>query len=535
MSKILMSTNITTSLEPKAYHTETHGRTMNPGGYPQPQTRDESMMEKWGKKQQLKRNFGLLSIVALTTTLMITWEGLVNAFQAGLENGGPAGLIYGFLVTWVGVFSQAFVMAEMGAMIPLAGGQYNWVAILAPRKYSKFLSYMTGWTTAIAWQATSCATLYLAATMIQGLLIQNDPSYILQRWHGTLIGYAILMFSLFVNTYLATVLPKIESIVLILHIFGFFCVLIPLVYFGPHGDTSTVFRQFLNEGAWPSQGLSFFIGLTTSMIAFVGLDAAAHMAEEIEDAAVVIPKSMIASVAINGVFGFSIIIAVLFCLGDQDAALNTPTLYPIIEIFTSAVQSNAGGSAMMAVLILAMIFANVGLLATASRMLWAFAREKGLPGHEYLARVEPRTKLPLWSIGVTVVINVLLSLIEIPSSVAFNAFLSLAIAGFYSSFLISATVMLFYRVRTPPSEIPWGPFKMGRAGTPVTVFSIIYSSQGMFFSFWPPNAHVTAESMNWSSVVFVGIVACSLIFWVLHGRKVYKGPLVEVIVRQRVR
>ena len=102
------------------------------------------MMVKWGKRQQLRRNFTLLSIIGLTTTLMITWEGLVNAFQAGLENGGPAGLIYGFLLTWVGVFSQALVMAEMGAMIPLAGGQYNWVSVLAPDAYSKYLSYLTG-------------------------------------------------------------------------------------------------------------------------------------------------------------------------------------------------------------------------------------------------------------------------------------------------------------------------------------------------------------------------------------------------------
>ena len=503
-------------------------------GFPLPQTRDESVMAKWGKRQQLNRNFTLLSIIGLTTTLMITWEGIVNAFQAGLENGGPAGLVYGFLVTLTGVFSQAFVMAEMGSMIPLAGGQYNWVSVLAPASCSKYLSYLTGWMSVIGWQAITCTTLYLAATMIQGLLIQNDPSYIPQRWHGTLIGYAVLAFSLFINTYLATHLPKIESVVLLLHVFGFFFVLIPLVYFGPHGDPSTVFKHFLNEGHLPNQVLSFFIGLTTSMIAFVGLDAAAHMAEEIEDAAVVIPRSMIASVVVNGALGFSIIIAVLFCLGDQEAALNTPTKYPFIEIYTQAVQSKAGGSAMTAVIIWAMIFANVGLLAAASRMLWAFAREKGLPGHKYLARVEPKTRLPIWAIVVTVVNNLLLSLIEIGSTVAFNAFLSLAIAGFYSSFLISATVLLLYRLRTPPSTIPWGPFRMGRFGTPVTIFSIVYSVQGVFFSFWPPDSHVTLESMNWSAVVYAGVIGISLVFWFTHGRKVYKGPLVELTVMQRM-
>lgn len=269
------------------------------------------------------------------------------------------------------------------------------------------------------------------------------------------------------------------------------------------------------------------------MTGFVGLDTAAHMAEEIEDAAIVIPRSMIASVAINGLLGFSILIAVLFRLGDQEAALTTPTNYSFIEIFTQAVQSKAGGSAMTAVIIWTMIFANVGLLATASRMLWAFAREKGLPGHYYLARVDQKTRLPIWATGMSVVINLLLSLIEIGSTVAFNAFLSLAIAGFYSSFLISASFMLLYRLRTSQSLIPWGPFRMGRVGTPMTLFSIVYSAQGVFFSFWLPDSKVTPASMNWSVVVYAGIIGISLMFWLTHGRKIYKGPLVEIRVRQR--
>lgn len=134
----------------------------------------------------------------------------------------------------------------------------------------KFLSYITGWTSAIAWQAVTCTTLYLAATMIQGLLIQSYNAYIPQRWHATLMGYVILAFSLYINTSLAMLLPKIESTILLLHVYGFFFTLIPLVFFGPHGNAKSVFFTFINGGNWPTQGLSFFIGLTTSMIAFVG-------------------------------------------------------------------------------------------------------------------------------------------------------------------------------------------------------------------------------------------------------------------------
>ena len=106
--------------------------------------------------------------------------------------------------------------------------------------------------------------------MIQGLLVLNHPSYVFERWHGTLLFYAIIGISLCVNTYLARLLSKIEAIVLIIHVVGFFCILIPLVYLGPHGSARDVFANFLNNGGWSTDGLSFFIGLSTSMFAFIG-------------------------------------------------------------------------------------------------------------------------------------------------------------------------------------------------------------------------------------------------------------------------
>lgn len=40
------------------------------------------------------------------------------------------------------------------------------------------------------------------------------------------------------------------------------------------------------------------------------------------------------------------------------------------------------------VILFAEIFSSIGILATSSRMLWAFARERGLPGSTYIAKVE---------------------------------------------------------------------------------------------------------------------------------------------------
>jgi amino acid transporter len=129
---------------------------------------------------------------------------------------------------------------------------------------------MTGWMTVISWHAALASAAFLAGGMIQGLLVLNYPTYSFERWHGTLLFYAVIVCSLFVNTYLARLLPSIESVILILHVIGFFCILIPLTYLAPHHSAKEVFATFANEGSWSSTGLSFFVGLATSMFGFIG-------------------------------------------------------------------------------------------------------------------------------------------------------------------------------------------------------------------------------------------------------------------------
>ena len=96
---------------------------------------------------------------------------------------------------------------------------------------------------------------------------------------------------------------------------------------------------------------------------------------------------MIASLLINGVLAFSMLVAVLFCVGDITAALQTPTGYPFIEIFTQATASKAGATAMTSIITVLAFCAIIAALAGSSRMTWSFARDRGLPGWRYLSKV----------------------------------------------------------------------------------------------------------------------------------------------------
>jgi choline transport protein len=230
-------------------------------------------------------------------------------------------------------------MAEMASMAPTSGGQYHWVSEFSPRKYQKFLSFVTGWLCVLGWQTGAANTAFLAGTQIQGLVTLNNPDYVPEKWHGTLLTFAVASFSVFFNTFLVKKLPLVEGIVLIIHIFGFFAVLITLWVLGPRGDASTVFTTFNNYGGWPTDGTSAMVGILAVMIPLLGADGAVHMSEELRDAARVLPKSMILTTICNGAMGWIILITFCMVLGNLDDVISSPTGQPYIAVFYNVTKS----------------------------------------------------------------------------------------------------------------------------------------------------------------------------------------------------
>lgn len=125
----------------------------------------------------------------------------------------------------------------------------SWVAMLAPRSYRKFLSFVTGWVTLIGWQATTASSAYLAGTVLQSTILILHNDYVPKPWQAMLLGWAVLAFAVTINTVGSKTLAHFEGLILILHVFGFFAIMIPLVYLSDHNDTS-IFTTFVNSGGW---------------------------------------------------------------------------------------------------------------------------------------------------------------------------------------------------------------------------------------------------------------------------------------------
>lgn len=131
----------------------------------------------------------------------------------------------------------------------------------------------------LGWQTLVTSIAFQAGTEIQGLLALNYDTYIFQRWHGTMFVIAIILFALVFNTWLASRLNLVEGVILVVHIFGFFCMLVPLWVLAPRTPSNVVWTSF-HDGGWGNTGLSTLIGLITSVLPLLGADASGMFAHK---------------------------------------------------------------------------------------------------------------------------------------------------------------------------------------------------------------------------------------------------------------
>ncbi|RAK96595.1 choline transport protein [Aspergillus ibericus CBS 121593] len=505
-------------------------------------TRDALELARVGKKEVMKRRFRLASTVGFASSLMITWEAMMIQFGVGLRNGGPPGLIYGYIGVWIAFLSIFIAMGELASMIPSAGGQYHWTSILAPASSKPFLSHITGSITIIAWETVAVGNYVISASVLQGTVALGRPQYDPKGWHVTFITWGILLVSLLVVTYLGVVLPAIEILILVIHLFGFFAVLFSLIALGPQTDARSVFSMLVDLGNWDSITLSSFVGLQGTAVAFVGMDGAIHMAEEVENSSMVVPQSMLLAIVINGALGFGILITILLKSGDIQALLNSDTKYPFMFVLENSTQSKTAAIILSSMLAILTACAGLSTLASGSRMLWSFSREKGIPGWNWIRQVHPRTSLPNHSIFIIVIATALISLINVGSNYILNITLSLIMQAFFSSYLIPLSLLLYRRVQghiadpkeadlDPAQPYTWGPFRVkGWLGIVNNIFSIVCLVIMFLFGCWPLQNHPSPREVNYSIALTGGATVLAVVYYFGWARRVYRGPVVEVRV-----
>ena len=106
---------------------------------------DALKLAEMGYTQDMKRNFSVWSVLGVGFSLTNSWWGISAALVTGINSGGPVLIIYGIILITLISTCVGISLSELASAYPNAGGQYFWASELAPKRYSNFLSYLTGW------------------------------------------------------------------------------------------------------------------------------------------------------------------------------------------------------------------------------------------------------------------------------------------------------------------------------------------------------------------------------------------------------
>ena len=190
-------------------------------------------------------------------------------------------------------------MAEMASMAPIAGAQYHWVSEFAPEKWQGILSYITGWTSTLAWQAGNVQGVFLVGAQIQAMILINNEDLAFPNWHGTLLAFAAIAIAYVLTMYGSRLLPYWQNAVFAIHVLAFFAWFVPVWVNAPVASHSQVWTEWSNTGGYSNMFTCVMVGQLTAVTNNLGVDTAAHMAEETKNTGCAIPKAMMWTYLIN--------------------------------------------------------------------------------------------------------------------------------------------------------------------------------------------------------------------------------------------
>ncbi|KAJ5510651.1 Amino acid/polyamine transporter I [Penicillium expansum] len=486
---------------------------------------DDAQLAQLGHKSELKRNFSMISMLGLAFAILNSWTALSASLGLSLPSGGSASIVWGLVTAGI--------------------CQYHWVAVTSWRKWMPILSWITGWINCSGWVALVATAGLLGSQLILGVISLMNPSYEPQRWHQFLIycGYNVVAF--LVNAFMNDIMPFVTKGAFIWSLAGFaiICITVLSCASPNYNSAKFVFTDFINTTGWPD-GVAWLLGLLQGGLGVTGFDGVAHMIEEIPNPSVEGPKIMIACVVIGTVTGAIFLIVLLLVAGDINNIIDSAAT-PLLAILKNATSNNAGAICLLmyaslifrhflvvltpsqASPLVCALFAAIAIMTTSSRMVYAFARDGGLPASTFFARIHPKLNVPLNSLYLNLALITIFGCIFLGSSSAFNAIVSASVVLLGISYGMPIAVNCCRGRRMLPERSFVLPEFLGWT---VNIISLLYIILTTVLFLFPPDLPATGSNMNYCVAAFGIVFFISVIQWIVDGRKNFVGPRISVEV-----
>jgi len=475
---------------------------------------DAIELNKMGYEQELLRHMSGFSNFAISFSIICILAGGITAFPQALGAGGGASVGVGWLLGALFATIVALAMAQISSSFPTAGGLYHWSSILGGKGY--------GWCT--AW-FNLLGLIFVVASVNFGVY---DPFF--KTLIAPSLGIDPAGLDFFKQTLFIAGITTVQALLIyrfpkfttkITDIAGYLIMALgglltlSLLAYNQHGlDFSRLFTftnfTGVDGSVWPkTEGMfyPFLSGLLLTVYTITGFDASAHTSEETRDAARAVPKGIVTSVIYSAIFGYIMICTFVLVMPDLAAGVKQG-----MGFFDALLGSLPTG--LRAVLGVGIFLVNflcgLACLTSCSRMMFAFARDGGLPASSFLRKIDLTLKTPIAAVWVSAILAVAATLYG-------DAFvvLSTGCAVFlYISYVMPTAAGIFAEGKT---WIHKGPFNLGGLSKVIASLAVVGGGFLVFVGIQPPN-----EKVLYLTLAMLAVMA---LFWFVFGEnKRFKGP-----------
>ncbi|KAJ5360159.1 hypothetical protein N7517_009350 [Penicillium concentricum] len=489
-----------------------------------PQAGDTELLATLGYKQELRRHYSTLQIFAVAFSIM----GLLPSIATTLAFSMPAGPV-------------GMVWADLASAMPTAGGLYFWTHYFASEKWKNPLSFLVGYSNTLGLIGGICSIDYGFANMLLSVIsLARDGNWSATRpiIYGTYV--ATVVSHGFIAIFFARIMPKIQSACIFLNI-------ALVLATPPVNPGSYVFGEIQNSTAWPT-GWAFIMAWLSPIWTIGAFDSCVHMSEEATHAARAVPLGIISSVGLCGILGF-VSLAVIAASMDRniEGILGSKFGQPMTQIYYDAL-GKKGALGFMSVVMIVQFFMGLSIVLAASRQTWAFSRDNALPLSSFFRKVSQRKSMryqPVRMVCGVVLSSVIIGLLCLIDEAAANALFSLAVAGNDLAWLTPILARLVWGGdRFIPGEFYTGKYLSKPIGWVAVIYMVFVIVLSMIPSGGPnPSGELLynilsmgaftdlmfeAQTMNYTIVINGSLWVGALIYYYLHARKTFKGPMTNI-------
>lgn len=476
---------------------------------------DTATLHKMGYAQELSRRMGTFSNFAVGFSIICILAGGITSFQSGFSTGGPGTVFIGWIVGSIYALIVGASMSQIASAYPTAGALYHWSSLLGGRGW--------GWATALVnllglifvVASVDVGAYLLFTSLILGNIFGIDTSH-WGLWQQ-FIGVVLITVSqgLFNHMGIRTTTKLIDFSGYL--IFAVAILLTLAMLFGAqHYDFSRLVT-FINYSGKAggsvvphshSMFYLFLLSLLLPLYTITGFDGCAHVSEETKDARRAIPRAVINAIFWSFAFGLVMEMSFIFAMPDLGKAAAQGG-----NVFFNLLANLPVPTAVKYILYIGIVVSNylcalAGVTAT-SRMIFAFSRDGGIPGHKLWRKVSPARRSPAAAIWLTVVLSIAATLY----SPAFAALAAGCAMFLYISIVMPVAAGLFAEGKT---WTEFGPFRLGIWSKPFAVLSILGVLVLIYIGIQPPNDILISYG--------IGLIVLMLILWFGIARKRFPGP-----------